>query len=162
MESFTFTIDGEVVGKMRPKATSFGGHARVYTPAKQVNNENWIRMEYVKQAQEKDFKGFGDRPLKIEIYLHLQVPKSLSRKKREKALQGKLMPTKKPDLDNIVKTILDALNSVAFDDDRQVVSLHATKDYACRNYTQVTITEMNESEVVPFIGIDWRDDELCL
>lgn len=162
MESFTFTIDGEVVGKMRPKATAFGGHARVYTPAKQINNENWIRMEYLRQAKEKEFDGFGDKPLKIEIYLHLHVPKSLSKKKHEEALSGRLMPTKKPDLDNIEKTILDALNNVAFDDDRQVISLHATKDYANRDYTQVTMTAMEEAELVPFIGIDWRDDELCL
>lgn len=162
MQSFTFTIDGEVVGKMRPKATAFGGHARVYTPAKQINNENWIRMEYLRQAKEKEFNGFGDKPLRIEIYLHLHVPKSLSKKKHEEALSGKLMATKKPDLDNIEKTILDALNNVAFDDDRQVVSLHAAKDYGNRDYTQVTMTVMEEAELVPFIGIDWRDDELCL
>lgn len=45
-------------------------------------------------------------------------------------LQGKILPTKKPDCDNIAKIICDALNGVAYDDDKQIVALKVTKIYS--------------------------------
>lgn len=38
-------------------------------------------------------------------------------------------PDKKPDADNILKAVLDALNGVAYEDDRQVVEVLCIKKY---------------------------------
>jgi Holliday junction resolvase RusA-like endonuclease len=45
-------------------------------------------------------------------------------------LAGSERPTKKPDLDNLAKSVLDALNGVIYQDDSQIVSLHMTKVYS--------------------------------
>lgn len=144
MSSISFTIMGEVKGKMRPKATTFAGHARVYTPSAQIKNENWIKMEYLKAAEKESFQGFGDNPIQIEIYHYMKVPTSFSKKKVAKALSGDLLPTKKPDLDNITKTILDALNGIAFDDDKNIVRIEAFKKYATRDFTTIYLSTYPE------------------
>lgn len=45
-------------------------------------------------------------------------------------LNGELLPAKKPDIDNIAKAVLDALNSVAYRDDTQIVELQIRKQYS--------------------------------
>lgn len=48
---------------------------------------------------------------------------------RQRAISGDLRPIKKPDLDNLIKSILDPLNTIFFNDDKQVVSITAEKFY---------------------------------
>ena len=43
---------------------------------------------------------------------------------------GLLRPTTKPDIDNVIKAVLDGLNGVAYADDSQVVALSASKCYS--------------------------------
>lgn len=160
--TISFRIQGEVKGKMRPKATAFGHHARVYTPNAQVNNETWIRNEYYNAVKTFENKSFGDVPIKVEIYVYRKIPKSFSKKKTQKALYGEIFPTTKPDLDNQIKTILDALNGYAFDDDSQIVEIGARKVYSQQEYTDVYITSDIVVNDTPFINIDPDDDSLCL
>ena len=61
--------------------------------------------------------------------IRLQVPASWSKKKQAQALDGLMFPTKKPDVDNVVKAIFDALNGIVWGDDVQVVWLAASKRY---------------------------------
>jgi Holliday junction resolvase RusA-like endonuclease len=57
------------------------------------------------------------------------VPKSKSKKVAADMLNGHILPTKKPDIDNIAKIILDGLNGIAWDDDKQIVELLVGKRY---------------------------------
>lgn len=159
--SIQFVVEGEVKGKMRPKATAFGGHARVYTPSAQIKNENWIKMEYLRAAEKEHFNGFGDKPVRIHITTHIAIPKSFSKKKREQALALRLRPIVKPDLDNITKTILDALNGIAFDDDKQIVHIEAQKFYGGKERTYIFMEE-DVPPSKPVVGINPEDDSLCL
>ena len=54
---------------------------------------------------------------------------------------GKILPTKKPDVDNVVKSIFDGLNKVAFKDDTQIVELHCSKRYSYTPRVEVTFKE---------------------
>lgn len=45
-------------------------------------------------------------------------------------MQGLNLSSKKPDMDNIAKIILDSLNGIAYEDDKQVVELHLYKQFA--------------------------------
>ena len=54
-------------------------------------------------------------------------------------LDGKILPAKKPDIDNVVKAVLDALNGVAYRDDTQVVELHVRKSYSEKPRVEVSI-----------------------
>ena len=135
MEIRMFVVFGEVRGKMRPKASSFGGHAKVYTPSKQIEYENWVRLCY--QEAYPDAKPM-EGPIRARISVWMRVPKSASKKKREAMLAGDIKPTKKPDLDNCIKQ-LDALNGVAFVDDSQIVGITASKRYAETDSMSITL-----------------------
>jgi Holliday junction resolvase RusA-like endonuclease len=67
----------------------------------------------------------------LEVYItaFFPIPKSTSKKNRALMLEDKLLPTKKPDSDNIAKVICDALNGVAYGDDTQIVKLVVNKRY---------------------------------
>lgn len=69
-------------------------------------------------------------PIEAQIMAYYPVPKSISKVKREKMLSGSIKPGVKPDLDNVAKSILDALNGVAYYDDNQVTDLKVAKRYA--------------------------------
>jgi Holliday junction resolvase RusA-like endonuclease len=119
-----FEIIGEPVGKGRPKFSSRGGFARAYTPKKTTDYEKKVKECYLDQIGTK-FEG----ALRVEITAFYPIPKSTSKKNRVKMLRDEIRCTKKPDIDNIAKIILDALNGVAYEDDKQVVSIEVNKMY---------------------------------
>ena len=59
-------------------------------------------------------------------------------------LNGDILPTKKPDLDNIIKIILDALNGVADHDDNQVCRGYFEKMYAENPEIKILIRNIEE------------------
>lgn len=123
-----FTVPGEPQGKAR--ARTCGGHT--YTPEKTVLYENLIKTEYARQCGNRKFATLSDgtaQPVAVRIEAVYGIPKSYSKKKRERALNGELAPTKKPDADNIAKVVCDALNGVAYVDDTQVVDLRVFKRF---------------------------------
>lgn len=67
-----------------------------------------------------------------------KIPLSASKAAREKVLAGE-RPTKKPDLDNIVKIVMDGLNKTAYSDDKQVVILTAGKKYSDEPHVTVEV-----------------------
>ena len=116
-------IPGKVVGKQRPKFSRQGNFVKTYTPEKTVNYENWVKMCWMNSGQEK-IQG----NIIAVIVARFMIPQSFSKKKR-KELNEKPCP-KKPDCDNIAKSILDALNGIAYDDDAQIVDLSVSKVYS--------------------------------
>lgn len=73
------------------------------------------------------------------IEVSMPIPKSTPKKKKAMMLDGKIQPTKKPDLDNIAKIISDALNGIAYNDDKQIVHLKVTKKYNKTPHVKVNI-----------------------
>lgn len=120
-----FTIPGEPQGKARPRVVrGKDGRAHTYTPEKTAQYEALIRQEYRRQGGVR----FPDGAvLSVRLVAWYAVPKSASKQRRAAMLAGELLPTKKPDLDNIAKAICDALNGIAYRDDAQVVELYAEK-----------------------------------
>ena len=120
-----FTIPGEPQGKARPRVVrGKDGRAHTYTPEKTAQYEALIRQEYRRQGGVRFPDGSG---LAVYLSVRCAVPKSASKKRRAAMLAGELLPTKKPDLDNIAKAICDALNGIAYHDDAQIVELYAEK-----------------------------------
>lgn len=135
-----FEVLGTPVGKSRPKFSTVNGHAVAYTPAKTVNYETLVRLSYQQQIGALMFD--KDKPLRVIIRAFFPIPKSASKKKHLEMLGGAVRPTKKPDVDNLVKSILDALNGVAYKDDSQVVELTIGKIYSENPLTIVTIEDL--------------------
>jgi len=119
-----FVVDGEPHGKGRPKFSSRGRFVHVYTPKETVDYEQKVREAY------GDKPMMDTKPLKVVINAYYRIPKSLSKKDYQKALLKEKRPLTKPDVDNVSKSILDALNGVAYEDDKQVVSLIINKFYS--------------------------------
>ena len=120
------TIPGECVAKQRPRAHN----NIIYTPAKTTNYEGLVALcaNEVINNGEKPF--INDEALECKILICTAIPKSTSKKKANLMRDCIIRPTKKPDIDNCVKSILDGMNGVVFKDDKQVVSLLVEKIYA--------------------------------
>jgi Holliday junction resolvase RusA-like endonuclease len=62
-------------------------------------------------------------------------------------MEGDVMHTKKPDCDNLAKSILDALNGIAYDDDSQICSLTVHKFYGDTPRVEVHMGEFNDGKI---------------
>lgn len=165
MKQISFRIWGEVRPKERPRASAYGGFARIYTTKRQHNNENWIAMEYQKKAEHDNFEGFGELPVILTVIFHEAIPSSTSKKKKRMMIDREIVPTKHTgDLDNRLKTLLDGLNHTnAWKDDCVVVEIHASRVYDDKVFTDVTLTEYQKPlEPEPLENIGKGDNELCL
>lgn len=130
------------MGKQRPKFARVGNFVKTYTPEQTINYENLVKYNCQQAMNELEFDGwFNDEPLEVFILANYEVPKSYTKKRTEEALKGRLFPTKKPDIDNICKIILDSCDGVAYHNDAQVISIHCSKAYAKSPATQVIIRD---------------------
>lgn len=133
-----FTVDGLPVGKQRPRFSKVGGFVKTYTPKKTADYESAVKESATKAMGSSEPL---ETPVAAYVYIKLPVPKSYSSQRKKDCLYGFEKPTKKPDLDNIVKSVLDALNGVVYQDDCQIISIHATKCYASEPGVDVMIKE---------------------
>jgi Holliday junction resolvase RusA-like endonuclease len=122
-----FFVPGEPVGKGRPRVGKVGQHARLFTPAKTVNYEGLIAHA---GSQAMQARALIDGPVLVEMHMGLSIPQSMSKKRKALAVAGRVFPTKKPDMDNVIKAIFDGLNGVVWVDDVQVVDTMVRKRYA--------------------------------
>ena len=134
-------MPGNPKGKQRPRVCRINGRSITYTPKQTVDYENQIRSIYSKVA---NFKFERHVPLEVAILALFAPPKSVSQKVRALMLNGEIPPTKRPDADNIIKVVLDALNGVAFHDDRQVCKIYCEKIYAETPEVRVLIKNIVE------------------
>jgi Holliday junction resolvase RusA-like endonuclease len=123
-----FFVPGKPMAKERPRATRAGNGVRMYTPAKTVSYESTVAL-FAKSALGAALPIARDIPLAMTLIEVFAVPASWSRKKRAQALDGELFPTVKPDIDNVSKIIADALNTIVYVDDSQIVQMYADKRY---------------------------------
>lgn len=122
---YEFEVPGEIIGKERPRVNMYTG--RVYTPNKTKDYEFLVQQYFkIKYPSYKELEG----RLSISIIAYLKIPKSTSKVKTQEMLENKISPTKKPDVDNIAKSILDAMNGFVFKDDNQVSKISIEKRYA--------------------------------
>jgi Holliday junction resolvase RusA-like endonuclease len=61
-------------------------------------------------------------------------------------LARKMRPVTKPDVDNLAKSVLDAINGVAYKDDNQIVDLVARKVYADIPFVKVFVSDWEPKE----------------
>ena len=142
MSMIEFTIPGPPQGKARPKVVRIKTGASVtYTPDKTVRYEELTRLRY--QAAARGFKFSDDAQVAVQITARYPIPKSKSKKAKAAMRAGQIKPTKKPDCDNIIKIICDALNGVAYRDDAQVILTQAAKEYSDEPRTDVRLWEKN-------------------
>lgn len=140
-----FVIPGEPQGKARPRFARRGKYVSTYTPKETQSYEALVRYCAVSARQKEKVRPIlADMSLNIKAYF--KIPKSYSKKRKDRCLNGYERPNKKPDSDNIAKIVLDGLNPKMrlnhathkaenvqeglYLDDKQVVSLNVEKWYA--------------------------------
>lgn len=136
-----FTYYGEIKGKGRPRFRSMGKFVSTYTSKETKDYEMSIKEAYL---NESTCTYFNNEQLVLTLNIYQAVPKATSKKKMQEMLEHKIRPTKKPDIDNILKSVCDSLNKVAYTDDTQIIEIVAKKYYAERNYMEVEIKSLEE------------------
>lgn len=120
------------VAKARPRVMG----KVTYTPAATKQFERRIRQQAALQMR-------GERPitvaLRVVISITFAMPKHIARSKKKSLGYVDRPHTGKPDCDNLIKAILDALNGLAWRDDAQVFDVHCTKRYGTMDVIKVDI-----------------------
>ena len=131
----TFKVEGKPRGKGRPRFTKTG-HA--YTDEKTQLYESLVKIRARERMR-------GKLPIKEEVSIVIiaryAIPQRDSKKLRERKIDKEIRPTVKPDIDNVVKAILDGMNGIVYSDDKQVTMLSAIKEYSEEPCVMVNISE---------------------
>ena len=133
MSSVRIEVPGDPVGKARPRFTRTG---RCYNTKKTKEFETRVANAFLNSGA----KQFSEsEPLRIDIVAEMPIPKSTTKKVLRAIEDGTVKHLKKPDIDNIVKAVLDGLNGIAFPDDKQIIMLSAFKKYSKEPKTIICI-----------------------
>ena len=133
---YELEVDGKIIGKERPRVNMYTGN--VYTPGNTKEYERYLQCLFViKYPKYVPI----ETKAKVTIIAYFEIPKSTSKKNTELMLSGEIVPTKKPDIDNIAKVILDGLNKLAFKDDNLVSKIEVEKRYAEKPKVYIKVEE---------------------
>jgi Holliday junction resolvase RusA-like endonuclease len=120
----TVELPGLATGKGRPRFD--GRNGRAYTPQKTVSAEAKISYALAQAWTQPPL----DEPLALTILVSVPVPSSKSRRWKEAALAGDVLPMGRPDLDNILKLIADAGNKIVWCDDARITEVMIRRRYS--------------------------------
>jgi Holliday junction resolvase RusA-like endonuclease len=135
----SLTIPGSPQGKQRPRWFKFG----TYTPKETVNYETLIKELFaVKYA---DFKPI-DCPVKMALEIFHSIPNSKSKKVKALMEAGSIRPAVRPDMDNVIKILCDALSGLAYQNDSQIIELTAKKFYSYIPRVELTLDGCGEEK----------------
>jgi Holliday junction resolvase RusA-like endonuclease len=130
-----FIIPGRPQGKERPRISKSGG---VYTPARTKAYENLIKGCYTEQCSGISF---GSKSIRMSVKAYVPPLSRFRKAEKLAALSGEIKPTAKPDADNILKAVLDALNGLAYDDDRYIYKLEIEREYSENPRLEIDIND---------------------
>jgi Holliday junction resolvase RusA-like endonuclease len=135
---FSFIVKGAPIVKARPRFTAINGKVRTYTPKKSAIYENLVKLE-----AQKHIKKPIDGPVGLYIHFYLPRPKKLIWKTKQ---MPAIYTDKRPDIDNLAKSVIDGLNNIAFRDDGQIAMLHIQKRYCEGNSQSRTSIKIEQLE----------------
>lgn len=135
-----FIVEGKPQGKARARTfyNKQAGKMCSMTPIQTKSYEDLIRWKYKAAGGQY----MGEKVLQVNIIAYYPIPKAFSKAKINDAIERKIRPTTKPDCDNIIKVVLDALNGVAYYDDKQVVCVSCNKYYGNEGFLCIEIDEI--------------------
>ena len=127
----------------RPRATGRGRFIRVYDPLKTAK----FKRELSQLARlEMQGRTKYENAISVTIRFFRRVQKSISNKEHARRIKGHVRPIVKPDLDNYIKSTLDALNGIIWTDDATIVELNTSKWYADDPRIEIEVKELKNDE----------------
>lgn len=134
MHQIEIYIPGKAVAQSRPRFARRGNHVATYDAAPSRDYKSWVKHCAIEVMKQKSMQIIPrDIPLKIILTVDAERPKSCPK--------SRPLPVTKPDLDNVLKTIQDALEGIVYQADQQIVSISATKRYAESGGVTVVLTD---------------------
>lgn len=122
-----FRVPGKPIGKARARYSKFTDG--FYTPTTTKNAERTIGA-YAKVCMMENVKKLTNKAMAVNLFIYHKVPASYTKQKTKDALANVIRPIKKPDTDNVLKCVMDALTGVVYEDDNQVVDNIVRRFYA--------------------------------
>jgi len=130
-----FTVYGDPVAQGRPRFSNRGGFIKAYDPQKSRDFKDYVRLAASEHAPDQ----LLDEPLNLEVTFYRPIPKSFSKKKTTEAENGEILPTSKPDIDNYLKGVKDALSGIIWRDDNCITDVLMRKRYSNRPRIEITV-----------------------
>jgi len=134
------TIPGKPTAKKRPRHRVYkSGKQVTYTPRETVSTENLIALSF-----RQEHPGFEllQGALSLVVIAYMPIPKSWSQRNKDKALLEELFPTTKPEADNILKLVADALEGIVYHCDSQIVDCRLMKLYGERPRLEIELSKI--------------------
>lgn len=129
-----FTIPGKIEPQARPRFDS--RNKRAYTTTKSSQFKRWVQAHAERHKPREPIT----EPLRLEVTVYMVPPKKYHTKPKQALIaSGQLLPTTKPDLDNLVKGIKDGITGIIWHDDAQIVELVVRKFYDMQPRAEVKI-----------------------
>ncbi len=132
----TITIPGKPIAKKRPRFARKGKFVKTY------NEQETEESRFLWEVKSQITECISDEPISIDCHFYMPRPKNhygTGRNAGKLKKDAPIFHIKKPDLDNLVKFVLDCLNGVAWKDDSQIYNLTATKIYTKEPKTVIEI-----------------------
>lgn len=140
MAKVTFAVPGKPYAKKRHRIGMIAGRARAFNPKENATAEGSIG-----NLAAKHFPAPIMGPVAVEVVATFAIPKSWSKKK---AAEHMHQPhCQKPDGDNILKAVKDALNRIAWADDGQVYDARVRKFWGETDQTVIHVEGAENNEV---------------
>ncbi|MCC4456081.1 RusA family crossover junction endodeoxyribonuclease [Limosilactobacillus reuteri] len=136
------TFEIEPVEQARPRATRMGKGIRLYDPKKVSVYKKQLAMMCQIQYKKEPLTG----PLIVSLKFYRHIQSSISKKERKLRLSGIHRPIVKPDTDNYIKSTLDGLNGLLWEDDNQIVKIVAEKYYSDRPCIEIEVERLEQNE----------------
>lgn len=130
----SFTVYGRAVAKQRARTVRLpNGGVRTYTPQATVKWEHEIRLQALEHRPTDPLDG----PIRLGATFYLSKP--TSRPKRA------VWADRKPDADNLLKAVTDALEGVMWANDSRLVDVHVRKLYGSPPRVEIMIEPIGDS-----------------
>lgn len=136
MGKIEMVIPGVTQAQERPRFSRMGEKVVTHDAPKSKSYKDFVKLVAWQNKPSELIAG----PIKLQADIYLMPPKNLhTGPKRALIASGELRPTKKPDLDNLIKGIKDGMSKIIWHDDAQIVEMTVRKYYSEQPRAEVTI-----------------------
>ncbi|WP_462419995.1 RusA family crossover junction endodeoxyribonuclease [Salinicoccus sp. Marseille-QA3877] len=137
-----FKVEGRPVPQPRPRVyTTRSGQSRAVNSSKSKVYKRLVKLT-AKSYMNRERITLTEKPLSVALTFVFKPPKSYAKSKLKAVESGELRYVKKPDLDNLAKSVLDALNETIYKDDSQIINLSLNKEYGHDDHVLIKINEV--------------------
>ncbi|MGC3849682.1 MULTISPECIES: RusA family crossover junction endodeoxyribonuclease [Lactobacillaceae] len=128
------------VQQQRPRATRYGRSIRLYDPKAVKQFKQAVAEEAMFTYRSQPLSG----SLAVTLVFYRPVQQSLSKVEKQRRIDGRRLPVVKPDLDNYIKSFLDALHGIYWQDDALITDIVASKRYGRQPRIEIEVKEIEQ------------------